>query len=163
MLTKISEMKSARAIQCGNSSCIAPNSGSPEMMKFWHVCDGFRFYSNFGWPKFGAIHVRLSHYIAFTAYSWLTLVINCDKEVCSHSYNAVSRAFWKKKVRSLQRISCCGVISKPLKSIHRTTVSPCPMQPTHELIAERQFICQSQGKYPTAAKIKNVPENSIKF
>ena len=31
------------------------------------------------------------------------MVINCNNEVCSPSNNNVSRAFWKKKGRSLQK------------------------------------------------------------
>ena len=63
-----------------------------------------------GDPKSGAIHVGSQHYIALTAYTWITLVINCNNEVCSHTNNTVSKAFLQKKVLPKQRISSCGVI-----------------------------------------------------
>ena len=65
-----------------------------------------------GDPKFGAIHLGSPHCIALAAYTWLTLVINCNNEVCSPSNNAVRMAFWQKKVLPKQRISCCeGIYS----------------------------------------------------
>ena len=65
-----------------------------------------------GDPKFGAIHVGSPNCVALVAYTWLTLVINCNNEVCSPSNNAVSRAFWQKKVWSLQKDVTLRVISK---------------------------------------------------
>ena len=60
----------------------------------------------FGDPKFGVIHFGLSHCIAFPAYTWLNLVINCcTNEVCSCSNNNVSRAFWQQKVFHYNRLS----------------------------------------------------------
>ena len=45
--------------------------------------------------------------MAVTGYTWLTLVINCNNEVCSPSNNTVSKAFWWKKVLPEQKISYC--------------------------------------------------------
>ena len=77
------------------------------MCKFYMCALDLGFTGILGDPKFGAIHMRVQHCIALTAYTWLTLVINCNNEVCSHSNNTVSREFFQKKVRSLQKISYC--------------------------------------------------------
>ena len=79
-------------------------------VQFWHMCGAFRFWRNFGWPKIWRNPCWSPQCIALACYPWLILVINCDNEVCSHSNNTVSKAFWQNKVLPKQRISCCGVI-----------------------------------------------------
>ena len=69
LLTKISGMYSTRAIQCGNPTCNAPNFGSPEMSNFDICVVDLGFTVILDDPKFGAIHVGLSHCIALTAYT----------------------------------------------------------------------------------------------
>ena len=81
-----------------------------------------------GDPKFGAMYVGSPHCIALAAYTWLTLVINCNNEVCSPSNDAILRAFWQKKVQSLQRISCCGVISYKIMHTVRAFAVGMPKQ-----------------------------------
>ena len=91
-----------RAIQVINPKCNVPNFGSLEMSNFDIYVMHFVVTGFFGDPKFGTLHSGLLPCIAVTDYTWLILVIDCNNEVCSHSNNAVSRAFWKKKGRSLQ-------------------------------------------------------------
>ena len=73
------------SLQRDNPTCIPPKCGSLKMSNF----DLYLMISGFG-----AIHVGLSHCIALTGYSWLTLVINSNNEVCSPLNNNVSKAFW---------------------------------------------------------------------
>ena len=83
-----------RAIQCDNPTCIAPNCGSLKMFNFNSYVMIIGFSGILGDSKFGAFHVELSHCIALASYSWQTLVINSNNEVCSHSNNNVSKVFW---------------------------------------------------------------------
>ena len=110
-LPKLVECSQQEQIPCCNLICIAPNFGSPEMCNFDLYVVDLGFTAILGDPKFGAVHMRVQHCIALTAYTWLILVINCNNEVCSHSNNAVSREFWRKKVLSLQRNVTLRVIS----------------------------------------------------
>ena len=82
------------SLQWDNPTCIPPKCGSLKMSNFdlYVMISGFR--GILGDPKFGAIHVGLSYCIALAGYSWLTLVINSNNEVCSPSNNNVSKAFW---------------------------------------------------------------------
>ena len=85
MFTKISSLQPVTAIWCGDPTWNAKNFGFLKMSNF-DICVvhlGFR--AILGDPKFGPFHVGSPHHIAVTGYTWLTLVMNCNNEVCSPS------------------------------------------------------------------------------
>ena len=100
------------AIWCGDPTWIAQNFGFLKMSNFDICVVHLGFGAILGDPKFGPFHVGSPHHMAVTGYTWLTLVINCNNEVCSPSNNTVSKAFWRKKVLSEQKISYCEGIYK---------------------------------------------------
>ena len=113
------------AIWCGDPTWIAPNFGFLKMSNFNICVVHLGFGAILGDSKFGAIHVGSPPHVAVTGYTWLTLVINCNNEVCSRSNNTVSKAFWQNKVLPEHRISYCAGIYM-LRIRYRRT---CPQIP----------------------------------